>query len=264
MAPVWRIGAGAAIVYAVVAGVTLAGGGHPARPLFDGLTPPPPYRWVKPPPRHPLNVKPATTTSQLDFDEDGLVAAGPTTTDGQLVLSLPRKALPRRARDTALQVRMAPLDPGRLGATPSGLVPDGNAYEVRMVYRPSGTPVTELAVPGNIILTTPEPASLLLFSADGHRWTTLATQRVGGVDAVGSVFSRPGYYVAAVPGAPRQARASRNPLETVRIVLIVILSVALLINLARPVLRRPGSRSENLRALRFRHVHTSHSHDDHV
>ena len=79
---------------------------------------------------------------------------------------------------------------------------------------------------------TPEPASVLVFSADGRRWETMETVRVGGPDSVGAAFQRPGHYVAAIPGVARPQGRSREWLLTGRKVLIAVLSVALVANLA--------------------------------
>ena len=50
---------------------------------------------------------------------------------------------------------------GQSGQCNQGRQPaDGNAYEIRVRYGPSGGTLADLAVPGNIILATPEPASL--------------------------------------------------------------------------------------------------------
>jgi len=131
-----------------------------------------------------------------------------------------------------------PIDPGRLGPLPPGLVPDGNAYEIRMAYHPSGAAITDVAAVGNIVLSTPEPASVLLFSVDGHKWATMDTHRIGGPDAVGGAFRQAGHYVAAIPGIARPRSETAGRLETARRILIVVLSVALVVSLARRVTER--------------------------
>ena len=230
----FTIGAALAAAYVAVVGATMVVTDRPVRPLFDGLVPPPPYRWVKPPPGSGFNTKPQRDDVSVPLTATGSELAGPSAINGQVVLNLPDGALPGRGRDTEVRVTVVPLDPSRLGALPAGLTPDGNAYEIRLRYRPSGGVVTELAVPGNIILATPEPASVLLFSPDGRRgWETLDTQRVGGPDSVGGPFRRAGHYVAAVPGVSRPVEESGGWLKTGRKVLIGVLSVALVANLVR-------------------------------
>lgn len=233
-----RVGAALALVYLSVVAVTLVATDHPVRPLFDGLTPPPPYRWVKPPPDYGTNIKAEPSEASVALADGGSEPAGPTGVNGQVTLNLSQGAVPARPGEVAVKIRVVPLDAARLGPLPPRLVPDGNAYEIRMSYRPSGAAVTALATPGNVVLATPEPASVLVFSPDGRHWETLETARVGGVDSVGAAFRRAGYYVAAIPGAARPTGRSGNGLETGRKVLIGLLSVALVANLA---LRRRSS-----------------------
>ena len=225
------VGVGLAALYLAVLGATMAVTGRPVLPLFDGLTPPPPYQWVKPPPGYGFNTKPQAAEVSVALSETGSVPDGPTGVNGQVVLNLPAGAVPPRSGDTAVKITIKPLDPARLDPLPPGLIPDGNAYEIRMRYRPSGQAIDELAVPGNIVLATPEPASALLVAPPGRPWETIETHRVGGPDSVGGPFVRAGHYVAAIPGAAAP-RNRTSWLGTARRVLIVVLSVALVVNLA--------------------------------
>lgn len=238
-----RLGVGLAAVYLAVVAATMAVTGRPVLPLFDGLTPPPPYRWVNPPPGYGFNVKPERTEATVALTDAGSALAGPTGVNGQVVLNLPDRAIPPHRPDTAVKITFTPLDPTRLGPLPPGLVPDGNAYEIRMSYRPSGRAVTDLAVAGNVILSTPEPASVLVFSGDGHGWQTIETQRVGGPDAVGSAFGRAGHYVAAIPGRTTPPARPSTWLVTGRRILIVILAAALVVNLAARARQRRRAHS---------------------
>jgi hypothetical protein len=225
-------GVGFAAVYVSIVAITMVATGRSVAPLFDGLTPPPPYRWVKPPPGYGVNVKPRRTEGSVPLSDTGSVLAAPTGVNGQVVLNLPERAIPRHDRDTAVDIAFTPLDPARLGVLPPGFVPDGNAYEINLSYRESSAAITDMVLPGNIILSTPEPASVLLFSPDGHRWETMATQRVGGPDAVGGPFRHAGHYVAAIPGRPPPASRSWAWLPTARRILIGVLAAALFLNLA--------------------------------
>jgi hypothetical protein len=215
----------------VVAG-TLAFTGRPVRPLLDGLVPPPPYRWVKPPPGLGVNTKPQRAEVTVALGPAGSELAGPSAINGQVILNLPAGAMSGRAGDREVRITIDPLDPARGPALPSGFVADGNAYRIGLRARPSGDAVTSLAAPGNIILATPEPASVLLYAADGGGWEALPTQRVGGPDSVGGPFRGPGRYVAAIPGVARAAAEPAGWVESGRRVLIVILSLALVGNLA--------------------------------
>jgi hypothetical protein len=235
------VGVALAGVYVAMVAATAVMSGRPVVPLFDGLTPPPPYRWVKPPPGNGTNVKPQATGASLRLAEGGSVLDQPTGVNGQVVLNLPERAVPGRPAETAVTISFTPLDPHHLGDLPAGFVADGNAYRIRMRYGRSGADVGDMAVAGNVILSTPEPASVLLFSADGDRWDVIPTQRVGGPDAVGGPFYRPGHYVAALPGRTIPGAHSRTWLQTTRRILIVLLSAALVVNLAFRV--RAGRRA---------------------
>lgn len=236
------VGAGVVVLYLAVTAATLLGTSHHVRPLFDGLLPPPRYHWAHPPKGYISYGTPTRTTATVPLGAGGSLLSGPTTADGQLVLNLPDGALPGRERDTEVGVTIVPHDAARLGATPEGLVPDGNAYEVRLRYLPSGTPVERLDRPGNVVLTTPEPASVLLHATRGHDWQALPTTRVGGVDAVGASFGAPGYYLAAIPGRARPAGSGGGSAETVRRALIVVLATALAAHLGRQWWRRSRDR----------------------
>jgi hypothetical protein len=226
-----------------VVAATMVATDRPVRPLFDGLVPPPPYRWVNPPPGAGFNTRPERDVVSVPLTAAGSELAGPAAVNGQVVLNLPEGAVPPRSGATEVRITVTPLDPDRLGALPEGLTPDGNAYEIRVRYGPSGGSVDDLAAPGNIILATPEPASVLLFSSDGRAWETIDTQRVGGPDSVGGQFLRAGHYVAAVPGVARPVEESGGWLRTARRAAIAVLSVALVGNLAwRARERRRGPR----------------------
>src|SRR5687768_3192779 len=173
-------GAALAAIYVAVVAATMVATDRPVRPLFDGLVPPPPYRWVNPPPGAGFNTKPERDVVSVPLTPAGSELAGPSAVNGQVVLNLPEGAVPPRSGASAARITVTPLDPNRLGALPEGLTPAGNAYEIRVRYGPSGGTLAVLAVPGNIILATPEPASVLLFSSDGRAWETIDTQRVGG------------------------------------------------------------------------------------
>ena len=231
------VGVGLAALYLVVLAATMGLKGQPVLPLYDGLTPPPPYQWVTPPPGYGFNAEPEPTEVTVALSETGSVPDGPTGVNGQVVLNLPAGAVPPRPGDTAVRITIKPLDPARLDPLPPGLIPDGNAYEIRMRYQPSGQAIDALAVPGNIILATPEPASALLVAAPGRPWETIETQRVGGPDSVGGPFVRAGRYVAAIPGAAAP-RVRTSWLGTARRILILLLSVALAVNLAGRVRQR--------------------------
>jgi len=201
---VLRSGGAAVALYVVAIIVTMRLTGHHVRPLFEGIGPAAPYHWVDPPPEFAAgNITPQPVEIEIQLDDTGSRAAGPATTDGQLVLAMPGGAIAPHPPDTTARARLTPLAPDTVGAVPSGLRADGNVYRVELAYQDSGTAVVSLAKPGNVILVVPEPATAILFSADGETWQSLETQQVGGAAAttVGARLDGPGYFLAAAPPA---------------------------------------------------------------
>ena len=88
--------AGLLAVLAYLAGAALSGQLSPLarRPLLDGLAPPPPYRWVTPPPELSAgNKKPAGVTSGVGLGPTGSEVSAISTGDGQANLVLDASAV---------------------------------------------------------------------------------------------------------------------------------------------------------------------------
>jgi hypothetical protein len=117
------VGAALAAAYVMVVASTMIATDRQVRPLFDGLTPPPPYRWVKPPPGYGTNVKAKPDEVTLALDGGESAPAGPTGVNGQVTLNLPQGAIPARTGDTAVKIAIVPLDANRLGRCPPGSSP---------------------------------------------------------------------------------------------------------------------------------------------
>lgn len=182
------------------------------RPLLDGVTPPPPYRWVKPPPElAERNLKPDSVTQNVKFtagSSDGeFVATG----DGQASIVLPKGAVPPRPGATAATFTIHPRDPAGFRGYPDGLRVRGNVYELRATYvGGAGGPVTALNPPGRAIFTYPaetgaflHAARRVIFSPDGSSWRALETDNDSAVALQIAVSAtEPGFFaVAAKPGA---------------------------------------------------------------
>ena len=199
-----RLGGLVALAYVATLVITMQLSGRHVRPLFEGVGPSAPYNWVDPPPEFAAsNVEPSSATVDIPIGADGTGPAGPATPDGQLVLAMPSGAIAPHPPDTSVEAALTPLSPADFADVPEGLRPDGNVYRVELTYEPSGTAVSRLAEPGNVILVVPEAAESLLFSTDGDAWTILETQQVGGAAAttVGARLEAPGLYLAAAPPA---------------------------------------------------------------
>ena len=198
----YLVGVALALAYVVVA-VAHARLGGGARPLFDGFAPPPPYNWVHPPKEFAAgNTVPKPSSFEIALGATGSAVSGGSSSDGQMIFSMPAGAIAAHPPDANVKVDITPLDPAGLAPPPPGLDADGNAYRVDFTYQPSGTTVPSLAVPSDIFLIVPSPAQTVLFSADGKAWETLPFRPAADPTQVGGAISRPGYFEAAAPPAP--------------------------------------------------------------
>jgi hypothetical protein len=237
--------AGIGIVVLYLAGAALSGQASllARRPLLDGLAPPVPYRWVKPPPDLAASNKPpASLRFEVEIDAAGSRLGAFSTSDGQVNLVLGEDAVPARPGQTSVAVAIEPVDPATLGPVPSGLVVAGNAYRVQASYRPSGARVDALGGRSSVglvypLLATPvaNPAGhVVLVSADGRGWEELPSTDTPGVHQVSAGLDRTGYVVAAVP--PGTGTGSRGGGRG-RVLLLATAAAAVLV-LAAVLLRR--------------------------
>jgi hypothetical protein len=192
----WNGGALVLLVYLLAAlGTLTVASRHHLLPLFEGVGPPARYEWVNPPAEFAVgNEKPVA--SALDIPLTGPEEpSSATSPDGQFVVNLPENAFGSHGSDTRVHTVITPLDPGKLGRTPAGLVPDGNAYRIEFTFEPSGAPVTTLALPGNVIISSPHGAVAMLYSPTGASWKELQTQMVSAPTIVGGTISAPGVFL---------------------------------------------------------------------
>ncbi len=218
------IASGMTVMLAYLAGAALSGQLSPLarRPLLDGLAPPPPYRWVKPPPELSSgNRPPSGATSTVPLGPAGSSVTAISTSDGQANLVMEAGAIAPAAGQRSVHVAIQPVDPATLAAPPSGLVLAGNAYRVRFSYQPSGRPVKTPAGRSTVSLiypVLPIPVSspfdyAILSSTDGRAWARQSSTATPGSHQVSSTLPAPGYVIAAVPRAPaEQAAPNRTPL----------------------------------------------------
>lgn len=148
------------------------------RVLYDGLTPQPPYRWVRPPAgQQGDSERPAPYAAFLPLPATGSVPAEFATDDLQATLTLPANVVEPRAGETRARVTLTPLDPETLAPPPSGRRFDGNAYHMEAVYDASGAPV-KLTGPVTVVLRYAVHATTILrFEKAGDRpaWVRLPT-----------------------------------------------------------------------------------------
>jgi hypothetical protein len=207
---------GMAIVAVYLAAVALTGATRhdDARPLYDGFTPPPTYRFVDPPPFFASgNVAPRDLATSIALGPDGSDAAGFATPDGQFVVSLAPGAIAAAPGATTVAVRVTPLAPRHLAPVPGGLRANGNAYRVDMMYQPSGVNITHFAKAGTLLLEIPEIGKDLFVSADATTWSPQAARAIPPRElSLSTTFAAPGYFLAAtgLPALAAQPGRSTN------------------------------------------------------
>lgn len=189
---------GAACLLAYAAAVWISWPRALPRLLYDGYTPPPPYHWVKPPlPLLVQNTPPQPGDGTVSLTRSGSAPASVVTGDDQAAVVFPPGAIEPRAGASAVEVRITPLDPGRLAPPPRGLRFDGNAYRIDAEYLPDRSPAV-LRAPASVVLRYPGEATTLLH-LEGSRWQEVQTTRVPAGFQVFASTRQLGVYVAAGP-----------------------------------------------------------------
>jgi hypothetical protein len=207
-------GAAATLVYVLAVTLSIATGRHRVRPLYEGTGPFAAYPWVNPPAAFAAgNIVPQTQTQTTKFGPTGFPPVGLSGAASQVILNLQAGSIAPAAGATGVQSVITPLDPATLGPTaPTGLMADGNAYHVTFFEQPANTPVTQLAVPGDILLGVPAPGHRVLFSPDGHAWTIEQTELIG--NYLQAEFTGPGWYLAGSLPPTATTLPSRPPAGT--------------------------------------------------
>lgn len=237
--PQLRAGVGLAALYAAVVLATSLTTGHPVRPLFDGAGTNTPYKWVKPPWYvGNANIKPGPSNQDIPFEDGTSPLIGVNSADSQIILNLPRGAIPAHAGDTSVRASFTPLDPKKMAKPGPGIRPDGNAYRVEMTYRPSGTPVGQTTTSGNVIMIVPDEAKDMLFSIDGKSWDALPTHALGDPNTVGSAFNKPGYYLVGTELPEFVNPNQPNNTKRVAGIVLLVVAVALLLGYVLPAALR--------------------------
>ncbi len=214
---------GAAVVLAYLGGAVLSARHSPLarRPLLDGLAPPPPYHWVKPPTElAPTNKPPSDTRRTVLLGAGGSEVSAVSTGDGQASLVLEANAIAPSPGQHEVAVSIEPVDPATLAPAPPGLVLAGNAYRMSFAYQPSGK-AAQLSGRATAVLIyplLPIPVGSLfdytmLASADGKTWARQTSVATPGSHQVATTLTAAGYVVVAVPPAAAAASApNRVPL----------------------------------------------------
>jgi hypothetical protein len=189
----------------VLSAVLVRSAGQPVFPVFDGLSPPQPYRWVSPPPEAVANNQPplpgAGEVSLKGPAQNYFV----TTEDGQASLAGLSDSFARPPKQNKVRVNLTPLDPQSLGPRPRGLIFDGNAYQFDAAYVPSSD---EAVIEGKVqvIFRYPRRANVVLQSTDSG-WQRLESFVIRPSLQVYAEVDELGTFVAAGPPPPVHRRS---------------------------------------------------------
>jgi hypothetical protein len=194
----WAPAAVAAYILLALASVWL---GLPHRPVFDGLAPTRPYRWVDPPrDLTGTNRPPLSGNTRAPMGPDGSQAATFSTGDVQAQVTFGDGAFPAVPDARAVQVDIRPLDPDELGPPPRGMRFDSNAYTFEASYLPSGDPA-EPSIDGTVVLRYARHGTVML-RWSGTAWERLPTEQIRASLTVFATIDRLGTLAVAGPPVP--------------------------------------------------------------
>lgn len=191
-----RWGLAAAALY-LAAGLIPASTGVPVLPVFDGLAPPEPYRWVDPPPDALEGIGEPFGGEETISVEDNFGAFTVFTDDGQAQATMLVDAVELPPGEESIAMTITPLDPEAVGPPPSGLRFDSNAYRIEAEYVPSGDPVV-VTDEATVLLRYAVHAEEIL-RRDGDEWRPLETTVLQGTLQLVTNTPELGVFVAAGP-----------------------------------------------------------------
>jgi hypothetical protein len=199
-----------------------------AAPILDGLSAPPPYRWVKPPADlSATNKKPFPGKFSLRFTGGRSEAGAFTTRDSQLSMILDPGAITPHDNPSGARIDITPLAASSV-SPPAGYTVDGNVYRITITETPSGAKVTSFVSPQRVILVYPadksflKPQHILATSSDGKSWTRLKTQDSNVQQQSSALLRSPGL-VAVI--TPNKSQSSNSKIAVYAIVAVAILLI---------------------------------------
>jgi hypothetical protein len=245
------IGCLAAAAYIAAAAVSAHLDPVDARPILDGLAPPPAYEWVDPPSAlASTNTKPETKTVTLSVDQatyDRRTGSAPgvyATGNYQATLSLAPGAIPPEAGADRVVLRFVPKAPAANATVPEGYAIAGNVVQITATYHPGGGQATTMAADTQLLLAYPAVYGgvddTVLTSTDGRTWKALRSTNHLGQQLVVANIARLGYFaVGQTSGSGVSSVATAS--EGVPVWAFVALgALALLAVGAAVVIRRSG------------------------
>jgi hypothetical protein len=235
-------GAAAIAVYAIGSLLSARLGVQPA-PMLDGLSPPPPYKWVDPPPELAAdNEEPSGGSFTLDLTRKGSTAGAFSTPDSQATVIVSQGSIAAADGQESVRIELTPLDPDRLASPPSELEFAGNAYRITATYEPGEQPVTEVTAGADqrVVLVYPAAAGdpehepvTLLSSPDGEEWTRLETNDASAIQQAQATFETFGYFVVVRPPAETGLSTSAIGVVILSVVLLALGALVIMRNVRR-------------------------------
>jgi hypothetical protein len=219
------------LVAVAIAFIVVRGAIGGVRPFLDGYTPPPPYRWVSPPPKLAAsNQAPTGGVTTIPLTDGSSDAAGAFTDDGQITVSFNPGTFSDTTGQTAVKVQITPIAPQP--ASPAGVIADGNVYTFTATYVPSGKPAVALHFPVLLDMRYPSHKPDAIYRIDGKVWTPVDGSTVQELLlTIDARTTQLGTFAAAhqaVTRTPQDGIAGISPLVLLALGLAVIVGVALL------------------------------------
>jgi hypothetical protein len=226
-----------------------------ARPILDGLAPPPAYEWVDPPAalastNKTPSAKTVTLTQQeATYDPRTGSAPGVYATDNyQATLSLAPNAIAPRAGARGVELNFVPTVPNPTSTVPGEYQIAGNVVEISATYQPAGGEVTDLSADAQLMLAYPAVFGgiddVLLASTDGRVWKELPSTNHLGQQLVVANIKRLGFFaVGQTTGASSAAPTGTSGGVPIWVV-VALGGVAVLAAGAAIAVRRGGSNPE--------------------
>jgi hypothetical protein len=222
-------GIAALVVYAALAAVSGRLGPLARRPLLDGSAPQP-YEWVSPPPGlAATNITPKPSDFKLLVLGGHVPADTLPTTDGQVILIIPKDFTTPPPGTSMVAIKVTPLDPATLGPPPGGLAVLGNVYRIRGTFEPGGAPVRSIRSPIEVILTYPAHVGppvqrTVIASTNGRTWKTIDSKESSFLRQIEGPVNFLGYVAAT--GPPTAATASSGSIWTIVAAVVALMLVA--------------------------------------
>jgi len=224
-------GTGVVGVYLMVAAVSFQKGLLPAAPVLDGLGPPAPYQWVKPPRDRARDNKPPGRGEGI-VPLTSLGSSGSVTTpDGQAQVLLDNNSIPPQPGQTSVKITIDPLDPDTVGPPPpGGFRYDSNAYRIAAFYEPSNQPVGKLSA---VVVLSYATFADRIIRWNGSSWDSLPSTPAGQNQLFANT-EKLGIFAAAGIGHGTAAKQT-SPVLLVALIVVPFVLIAVVLVL---VLRR--------------------------